>query len=278
MIISSECITSRQNPLVKWVCSLQDKKGREAASSFMAEGLKLTLEAAASRLEVTHIFLMESRAEQYLAQLTERFSADLYEKTLLVVLADDVFAKISTEKAPQGVISVIKYLDFFDELDIIYNVDFKFPIHHRVLALSSVRDPQNLGSVIRSAVAFGTEHILLSDDCADVYNPKTVRAAMGSLFRVRITRAKVLCSLLLALKDSGRRILAAELRDNARSLTEMELMPSDVVVVGNEGHGIDPAISEMATHSVYIPISNKTESLNAAVAAALFMWEQAKHV
>lgn len=278
MIVSSERITSRQNPLVKWVCSLQDKKGREAASSFMAEGLKLTLEAAASRLEVTHIFLMESRAEQYLAQLKERFSADLYEKTLLVVLADDVFAKISTEKAPQGVISVIKYLDFFDELDIIYNVDFKFPIHHRVLALSSVRDPQNLGSVIRSAVAFGTEHILLSDDCADVYNPKTVRAAMGSLFRVRITRAKDLCSLLLALKDSGRRILAAELRDNARSLTEMELMPSDVVVVGNEGHGIDPAISEMATHSVYIPISNKTESLNAAVAAALFMWEQAKHV
>lgn len=278
MIVSSERITSRQNPLVKWVCSLQDKKGRAAASSFMAEGLKLTLEAAASRLEVTHIFLMESRAEQYLAQLKERFSADLYEKTLLVVLADDVFAKISTEKAPQGVISVIKYLDFFDELDIIYNVDFKFPIHHRVLALSSVRDPQNLGSVIRSAVAFGTEHILLSDDCADVYNPKTVRAAMGSLFRVRITRAKDLCSLLLALKDSGRRILAAELRDNARSLTEMELMPSDVVVVGNEGHGIDPAISEMATHSVYIPISNKTESLNAAVAAALFMWEQAKHV
>lgn len=278
MIVSSERITSRQNPLVKWVCSLQDKKGREAASSFMAEGLKLTLEAAASRLEVTHIFLMESRAVQYLAQLKERFSADLYEKTLLMVLADDVFAKISTEKAPQGVISVIKYLDFFDELDIIYNVDFKFPIHHRVLALSSVRDPQNLGSVIRSAVAFGTEHILLSDDCADVYNPKTVRAAMGSLFRVRITRAKDLCSLLLALKDSGRRILAAELRDNARSLTEMELMPSDVVVVGNEGHGIDPAISEMATHSVYIPISNKTESLNAAVAAALFMWEQAKHV
>ncbi len=276
MIVSSERITSRQNPLVKWACSLQDKKGRQTSSAFLAEGLKLTLEAAASELPVTHIFVMESRAQLYLAQLKERFAADLYEKTLLVILADDAFIKISTEKAPQGVISVIKYLDFFDELDIIYNVDFLFPNNHRVLALSSVRDPQNLGSVIRSAVAFGTEHILLSDDCADVYNPKTVRAAMGSLFRVRITRAKDLCSLLSALKGVGRRILAAELRENACPLTDMKLLPSDIVVVGNEGHGIDPLISEMATHSVYIPISQRTESLNAAVAAALFMWEQAK--
>ena len=276
MIVSSERISSRQNPLVKWACSLQDKKGRQASSSFLAEGVKLTVEAASSGLEVTHIFVMESRAALYLERLTEAFRDEKYEKTLLTILADDAFAKISTEKGPQGVISVIKYLDFFNQVDIIYNVDFVFPNNHRVLALCSVRDPQNLGSVIRSAVAFGVEHILLSDDCADPYNPKTVRAAMGSLFRVRITRAKDLTQVLTQLKDVGRRILAAELRENARSLSELALLPTDIVVIGNEGHGIDSRISDMASHSVYIPISVKTESLNAAVAAALFMWEQSK--
>ena len=276
MKIQEEIIRSRQNPTVKWASTLTDKKGREASGAFIAEGLKLTLEAAASELPVTHVFVMESKKEQLLGRVQEAFRASQYADTLCLTLSDDAFLKISTEKAPQGVISVIKYLDFFRELDIIYNVGFHFDYNQKLLALSSVRDPSNLGSVIRSAVAFGVEHILLSADCADPYNPKTVRSAMGALFRVQITRVSDLAEAVSSLKRDGRRVFAAELRDGARSISEVSLLPTDVVVIGNEGHGIDEAVSAACTHSVYIPISRATESLNAAVAAAIFMWEISK--
>ena len=139
-----------------------------------------------------------------------------------------------------------------------------------------MRDPGNLGSVIRSAVAFGVDHLVLSEDSADVYNPKTVRSAMGSLFKVRISYVKDFGSFINVARECGRRVFSAELSEGARSLAETPLLPSDILVIGNEGHGIPEDISALCDASVYIPISDKTESLNASVAAAIFMWEQEK--
>ena len=137
-----------------------------------------------------------------------------------------------------------------------------------------MRDPGNLGSVIRSAVAFGAEIIIISSDCADVYNPKTIRAAMGSLFKVEILISDDLCRTVSELRRSGRRVFAAELRDNAVSVDEIALNTKDIVIIGNEGHGIDEKLSSLCDGSVYIPISSNAESLNASVAAAIFMREQ----
>lgn len=276
MKIKADIITARANPLVKWAASLSEKKNRDSSRSFIAEGRKLTLEAAASALNVTHIFLAESKREQYEEELKAAFGGAEYAETELIIVADAVFEKISTEKAPQGVISVIKYLDFFRKLDIIYKEDFLFSDSERLLALSSVRDPSNVGAVIRSAVAFGVTHIIVSSDTADVYNPKTVRSAMGSLFRVKLTSVSDMEAAVRALRDNGRRVLAAELSDKAIPLSSLPLKKSDVVVIGNEGHGIAKELSQCCDLGVYIPISKNTESLNAAVAAALFMWEQSK--
>jgi TrmH family RNA methyltransferase len=99
---------------------------------------------------------------------------------------------------------------------------------------------------------------------------------MGSLFRVKITTVKDVPSFINAAKANSRRVFAAELTDNATSLSDIGLKASDVVMIGNEGHGILPEISALCSGSVYIPISKKTESLNASVAAAIFMWEQSK--
>ena len=120
MKIQNEIITSRQNPTVKWAASLADKKGREEERSFIAEGIKLTLEAASAGLPVTKVFLSEAKREQYFSKLVDAFSGQNYEKTELITVSESAFSKISTEKAPEGVISVIKYLDFFEELNIIY--------------------------------------------------------------------------------------------------------------------------------------------------------------
>ncbi len=276
MKIAEQTLTSRQNSLVKWAAALKDKKGREAAKSFIAEGEKLTFEAAEAGLPVTHVFVSINKLDKLLPSLVSAFSDKKYENTELISVSDEVFEKISTEKAPQGVISVIKYLDFFRELDIIYKEEFFLDKGERAIALCSIRDPGNLGSVIRSSVAFGVDHIVITYDTADLYNPKTVRSAMGSLFRVKVTAIKDFKSFIKVSRELGRRVYAAELTDNATSLDSVGASSTDVFVIGNEGHGIPSEISAQCSGSVYIPISKRTESLNASVAAAIFMWEQSK--
>lgn len=276
MRIINETITSRNNPIVKWAATLSSKKGREASKCFIAEGEKLSYEAMRARLKISHIFIAESKKSKIMEKLSSLLEDKLYEDTQIITLSDGAFEKISTEKAPQGIISVIKYLDFFREIDIIYKEEFFLGAEERVIILSSMRDPSNLGSVIRSAVAFGVEHIILTADSADVYNPKTVRSAMGSLFRVKVSIIRDVSSFVKTMIEIGRRVFAAELSDSAVSLEEVGLKPSDAVIIGNEGHGISPELSSVCTASVYIPISKKTESLNASVAAAIFMWEQNK--
>ncbi len=272
-----EHITSRSNPIIKWAFSLQDKKHRDSEKTFIVEGEKLSYEALSNGLPVTHIFVAESKSEKIFSKLNKILEAGSDKNVSIFLLSDSAFEKISTEKAPQGIISAIKYLDFFFNIDIIYKKDFLFSSNERVMILSSLRDPGNLGSVIRSAVAFGIDMIMLSGDCADIYNPKTIRSSMGSLFKIKIAVTSDLVSAVKELQNQGRRVFSAELRDNAVSLSSVDIKKTDVVVIGNEGHGIDTAISEACDKSVYIPISQNTESLNAAVAAAVFMWEQNKN-
>ena len=276
MIFVDSIITSRNNETVKWASQLSQKKYREEARSFIAEGAKLTFEALDAGLPVSHIFVSEGKKAEFLSKIKSFENEKKFEKTTLIILAEGAFSKISTESAPQGIISVKKYLDFFKDCDIIYKEEFLKLPEERALFLSSVRDPGNLGAVIRSACAFGIDHIILTADSADLYNPKTVRSAMGSLFRVKATVVSDAVSTVKEIIASGRRVLSAELREGAVSLFDAQLKSTDVVIIGNEGHGIDTQLSCASSGSVYIPISRKTESLNAAVAAAIFMWEISK--
>ena len=276
MNFDSEIITSRNNQLVKWVASLAEKKNRKESGYFLAEGVKLTKEAFEAELPVEYLIVSESKKTSVISFLGDVCLRDKYDKCRFITVSDSVFEKISTEKAPQGVISVIKHLDFFRDMDIIYKEEFFLKDEEKAIFLFSVRDPSNLGAVIRSSVAFGIDHIIISDDCADIYNPKTIRSAMGSIFRVNITTVKDVPAFIEAARFNNRRIFAAELTENAKSLSEIEMKKSDIVIIGNEGHGIDKEISVLCDNSIYIPISKKTESLNASVAAAIFMWEQSK--
>ena len=269
-----DIISSRNNQIVKWAASLLDKKGRNESGAFIAEGEKLSLEALRRHLPVTHLFIMEGKEERILDLIRPYMELSEYSECQIIRLSEGAFEKISTEKAPQGIISVIKHLDFFAKLDIIYKEDFFIPKGERALSLYSLRDPGNLGAVIRSAVAFGVQHIVLSSDSADIYNPKTVRAAMGTMFGVKISVVSDFASFVRAAKECGRAVYAAELRDGAKSVKDIDLSSDDIFIIGNEGHGIPDEISSLCTGSVYIPISEGAESLNASVAAAVFMWEQ----
>lgn len=276
MIFNKEIITSRSNPFVKWAVSLSDKKYRNESEAFLIEGEKLTLEALEYGLPVTHIIITEEEKEKFKKRLVNIPTDEKYKNLEIKTVSDGVFEKISSEKSPQGVISIIKYLDFFRKVDIIYKEEFFISDRERVLFLSSLRDPTNLGAVIRCAVAFGIEHIVLTSDCADVYSSRTVRCAMGSLFKVKITTVSRPEDFIAAAQHNGRRVLAAELREGAVGINDIGLRASDILMIGNEGHGIPKELSSACDASVFIPISKSAESLNASSAAAVFMWEQSK--
>lgn len=266
-------ITSKSNPLVVRVASLQEKKYREKYREFFTEGVKLALEALQRSLPVSFFMLEKNKAQEWLPHLSRAAAESGQKMPPVYLLSEACFQKISTEKSPQGVITVIKYLDFFQRCIKIEGEQDDFG---RTVCLCSLRDPGNLGAVIRSAAAFGAQTLLLSQDCADLYHPKTLRAAMGNLFCMRALTVTDLPSSILALRQMGRRVYAAELREGSRPLSDISLTGSDIFVIGNEGHGIAKEVADASDGSVYLPITPGVESLNAAVAASVLLWEQSK--
>lgn len=257
-------ITSRANPLIVESASLKEKKYRESTKTFLIEGVKLFCEAAKKKVPIVRVFATE--------KMTEYCSSVLGNGDIITV-SEGVFEKLSTEKSPEGVICVAKYIDKFHNINKIYNMeDFEGNVR-RILLLSSLRDPGNLGTVIRSAAAFGCDEIIMSDDCADIYNPRTVRASMGTLFTQRLTVVPSLSDTVKAMNKGGYATLAAVLDDRAEPLDKVDIDKRTAFIVGNEGHGIDPAVISAASGTVYIPMAEGVESLNAAAAAAVFMWQ-----
>ncbi len=269
-----EIITSRQNAFVTQVGKLRDKKYRDADGAFLFDGIKLLEEALRAGVEIKAAVVKESSLKNlnpWLTKLTKQNVA-------VRVLADSVFSKVSEEKSPEGIICVAKCIDKIHKIATI-NRDGTFPtdeISHgeRVFAVESVRNPGNLGTIIRSAAAFGVDCLLISSDCADIYNSKTVRASMGTLFRQKIVRTEYLAAALEALASEKRRTYAAALTSEALLLGKVPLQADDVIVVGNEGHGLSPSTLQACSHTLLIPMQLGTESLNAAVAASVCMWEQ----
>ena len=275
MTFEKEVITSRKNALVSEAASLLDKKGREAAGSFRFDGVKLFLEAVFAGVALKYIFIKESERDKISVTAQKAFADAKYEfGGRAVVLADHVFEKITEEKGSQGIVCVAPCLD---GLHIRIGANEKIGKEvKKAMALSSVRDPGNIGTMLRSAGAFGIDTLIMSADCADIYNPKTVRAAMGALFRERIYIAEDLAATLMGLRESGRRVFAADPDSSAKPIGDIGLAESDCIVIGNEGHGISPEVRAACTGSVFIPISSTTESLNASVAGAICMWEISK--
>lgn len=271
-------IASRNNPETLFAASLQTKKGREQAGLFLAEGEKLFREAAldANSWKIDRVYICESAEAEYLSLVGDLIGRSFVQSDRTVVFSDSAFEKISSEKSPQGIITVLKTIDFSKKYIKIDKKDVSSFDGKRTLILAGVRDPGNLGAIVRSAVAFDFSDVVLSDDCVEITNPKTVRAAMGGIFYLDFHVVSDLSSFITLLRDTGRRVFAAELRDGAQPISSIGLNADDVIVIGNEGHGVPPAISSLCNASVYIPITNAAESLNAAVAASLFLWEQAK--
>ncbi len=269
MPLNREIIISRQNPTVIRLAALLDKKERRRSRLFRIDGYKLFKEALACGAEIELVALSADKSEKYFAD-AEKCGA----KTVL--LSPDVFSKITEEKAPDGIIAVVKYLDKIHKTLENADIPALAASGKRIMAFESLRDPGNLGTVIRSASAFGVDTLILSADCADIYNPKTLRGAMGAIFSREILFCEDMASSLARISIKGRRILAAILDNEAVAIDKAALTERDIILIGNEGHGLSKSAVDASDISVIIPIDTGrgVESLNAATAASVFMWEQ----
>jgi TrmH family RNA methyltransferase len=271
MKIAEEIVTSRQNRIVVDAVKLLDKKAREKAGCFRFDGFKLFAEALEKGVEISRVLVCESKLERA-CELLENGNADTRDISV-TVLSDDLFLKVSEEQAPEGIVCVANFLSKhklkadFNSIEALAREESR-----RILLLESVRDPGNLGTIIRSAAAFGVDTLVLSGDCADIYNPKTLRGAMGALFKVEVLRTQNLVEAIETLKKHGRNIYAAALDKNAVRLDETSFSTRDAAVIGNEGHGLSEAVIQACGKSLYIPMEDGSESLNAAVAASVIMW------
>ncbi len=254
-------ITSRNNRLIIETAKLRDKKYRDESSLFYFEGRKLLSEAIECKVPIVRVFFTEKNTA------TVKAIPDSVEK---ILVPESVYQKISEEKSPEGLFCVAKHLDSLHKIVTIYSGDKS----GNTFAAVSVRDPGNLGTLMRTARALGTDTLILSDDCADVYSPKTVRASMGAVFKLRTVRCRDIPSSFARLADEGISVIAASLSDKAKTLSLSPLPEKVCFVVGNEGHGLDRnVIDACGGGEIIIPMEMGAESLNVSVAAAILLWE-----
>ncbi|MBO5648914.1 MAG: RNA methyltransferase [Clostridia bacterium] len=265
-------VTSRANPLIVEAAKLQDKKHRTRTARFFFEGVKLFSEARAAGVFLERVIVTEEAYGKYAALFSD---ADFE----TVIVPDSVYEKITAENSPQGVFCLAKYLDNLNFSNTIYTEGSQFGDiintgnAERILICDGLRDPGNLGTVIRTANALGFDRLVLSSDCADLYNPKTVRAAMGALFRIRADITPDIPAYIASLTEAGYDVRAAALTEDAVPLNAYRVTPRTVFVIGNEGHGLSEETVAACRGSVIIPMAEGAESLNAAIAASILMWE-----
>lgn len=260
-------ISSKSNALVVRLAKLKDKKYRKEEGLFRFDGIKLFSEAVAKGVSIRYVLLKESASAKYKEQIEASCPCDK-----LYVLSDDAFSKLTDEQSPEGVITVCDELSNVIKTDD-YGLVAKNACGKTVMMLESVRDAGNLGTIIRSAGAFGIDYLIISSDCADLYNPKTVRAAMGALFSQQIVALDDITKAVRALRDCGSRVFAAALNKDAQRLGDIELKLGDAILIGNEGHGLSQEVIDACNSALYIPMEEGSESLNASIAASVCMWE-----
>lgn len=272
MSYMGEVITSNQNKYVALARALGERKQRQKNSLFRFDGVKLLCEAAKRDVELEFLLIGEGAYDLVLEKAQRLYGLDIEALNCrIVVVSDIIFDKISEENAPEGVIAVAKY-DVSKHREL-HSCEISAEDGERVLLLEEVRDPQNVGAILRTAAAFSVDRVIMGRDCADIYSAKTLRASMGAVFVLRIDRVDSVSAAIARLRECGRRVYAAALDDKAEKLGKNRFSPLDCVVIGNEGHGLSRETIYACDASVYIPMSDGVESLNAAVAASVLMWE-----
>ncbi|MHB1688146.1 MAG: TrmH family RNA methyltransferase [Ignavibacteriaceae bacterium] len=244
---------------LKYYSSLLNKKFRQEENKFIVEGEKIVNEGLDSNFTCEVIFLSKSFAEEngdFVTRLKK-------EKQNFEIIKEKEFEKLSDTISPQGIAAIFhkpkKKKDFEDDL---------------VIALENISDPGNVGTIIRNCDWFGIKEIILGENCAEVYNPKTIRASMGSIFHLNINENVKIVSYLNLVKTQGYKIYCTDL--NGKNLFDMELQSKSVIVFSNEANGPSGQLLNISDEIITIPKYGSAESLNVASASAVILSYLAK--
>ncbi len=248
---------------LKKIHRLKTEKGREKEGKFLIEGLRLCEEALLSGWKVelllfTSDFIRSRRGKKLVEGFREK------EIELLALRRKDL-EKLSEEKNPQGVMAIVRKRKFLLEKTFLKNVFL-------LLGLDNIRDPGNLGTIIRTADSAGVDGVLLSKGCVELYNPKVVRSTMGSVFHLPLIEGLDLKEIIPVLKSSGFKIFASEVREG-KDYSKVKYPDRICLLVGSEATGIDEKLLNLSDERIRIPIYGKAESLNASVAAGILLYE-----
>lgn len=257
-------ITSTANAKIKHLVNLKKKKKiREEENVFLTEGIRMFREVPADRLE--EVYVSESFYRKERAVLDQVLEGS---RVTAEVLSDHVYEYVSDTKTPQGVLCLVRR----KECGLQQMLETACPF---VLVLDNLQDPGNLGTIVRTAEAAGVTGIILSSDCVDIYNPKTIRSTMGSVYRMPFCYVEDVVKTVGELKRSKISVYAAHLQGR-RSYDEEDYRMPCAFLIGNEGNGLRDAVAEQADTYIRIPMQGQAESLNAAVAASVLMFETAR--
>ncbi len=275
-------ITSLMNGRIKHAIQLREKRSlRNQEGLFVAEGFKMFEEAPLQMIKEIYC------REDIWQQMEESFdktpfdkSGQLFQKIQQCVdagvvveqVSKEVFRKLSDTQTPQGIFFVMKQMEYLLPELLGTHREKRAKDIPLFLILEDVQDPGNLGTMIRTAEGAGATAVLMSKGTVDIYNPKTIRATMGSLYRIPFLYIEHLADAIALLKQSGIAVYAAHLKGQ-KSYREISYRSGSAFLIGNEGNGLREETAALADEYVLIPMKGKLESLNAAVAAALLMYE-----
>ena len=242
-------IKSLQNEQIKSFARLKEKKYRDETGMFLVEGdhlVRMALEANC----LTTLLVAEEELENYL---------DIIDEDKTIIVSESIINKLSFTKTPQNIIGIAKQ-NTFDKKDC-----------NRVLVLDTLQDPGNVGTLIRSALAFNYDKIYVSESTVDIYNEKVIRASQGAIFKINVVK-KELNEIYRMLKKNEFDILVTSLTNNSIYLEEVEKKEKFAIVLGNEGNGVSEVSLKNASSIVKIRMSDKIDSLNVAVAGSIIMY------
>lgn len=255
-------ISSRQNALVKELRSAFHAGGPSDDGHCALDGLKIVEEAIRSSWKLRAVFVSEAARERA-AKLLPQLSG--HTETLL--LPDDVFRSAVITESPQGIAALAKVREHSLE-------DMLRPANPLVIVAAGLQDPGNLGTIIRSAEAFGASGLVAAEGTVNPYNPKVIRGSAGSVFRLPLLKTSF-SEALSAIRDKGLRVLATTSHKSV-PLQEADLTGPLAIIIGNEGAGVSRELLAQADQSIGVPHSPKVESLNAGIAASVVLYECAR--
>lgn len=255
-------ITSKDNELIKRAAKLiSNSKFRRESNRFVAEGVRLCRDGADSGAEI-EVFLVTPQAAEKYPDDYKKIST-MAEKTFEI--SEKLFKQLSDTTTPQGFMCIFKTLD---KQTLLYTINNQ----GRYIALENIQDPSNMGTILRTAEALGTDGIILSSDCCDIYMPKVVRGSMGAIFRVPVITVADFTEYISDITKNGVKTYASTPHE-AENINDIDFSDGGVILIGNEGNGLRNKTIDVCYKRIKIPMKGRAESLNAAVAASILMWK-----